>query len=116
MATVAPADTFGSFKEFVEQVIMPMHALNPADERLDGQPSGGNREVVGTFFHAGRPWKVHADTHYDRLLLAFDALGRGAEDPFIQQRTPRGNSLDLNPVLRGRAENPGYKYLYIYEL
>ena len=111
-----PPDTFASFKEFVEQVVHPLHSANPSDERLDGQPTGGNREVVGTFFHAGRPWKAHADTHFERVLLAYDALAAGVVDPFIEQLTPRGNSLDLIPRLRRQSRQPEFKYLYIYEL
>jgi hypothetical protein len=106
---------FNSFVEFVERVVIPRHAVNPSDLRLDGQLTGGNRLVAGTFRHAGREWLVHSDTHYERLMLAHDANRADSTDPFVEQRTPRGNSLDLTPALRRRASRPGRKYLYIYE-
>jgi len=104
-----------SFREFVEQIVLPMQAESPDDKRLDGQPTGGNREVVGIFWHGGRRWRVHADTHYRQLLIAYDAVRTGElEDPFIEQPTARGTCLDLVPELRRRTGERA-KYLYVYE-
>jgi len=111
MSGTAP-HSFGSFKEFVEEVVLPRHASNPLDIRLDGQPTGGNRDVAGIFWHAGRQWKVHSDIHYDRLLVACKAIEAGVGDPFIEQSAPRGNSLDLIPELRRQIRSPR-KYLYV---
>src|SRR5688572_18038462 len=86
---------FPSFREFMKQLILPMQADHPEDTRLDGQPSGGNREVVARFSHGGRRWKVHADTHYRQLLVAYEALRDGeVRDPFVEGPTRHGISLD----------------------
>lgn len=106
---------YPSFREFVEQVILPMQAANAQDKRLDGQPSGGNRDVVGRFWHRGRRWKVHADTHYRQLVAAYEAIRTGEMgDPFVEQPTKHGRCLDLVPQLRVRL-NDRNKHLYIYE-
>jgi hypothetical protein len=108
------AREYSSFRAFMEQLIVPMQASNPHDKRLDGQPSGGNREVVGYFWHDGRRWKVHADTHYRQLLIAYEALKSGqVQDPFVEHPTVRGTSLDLIPALRSRSLERE-KHLYIY--
>lgn len=107
---------YPSFRAFVEQLVLPMQASRPQDKRLDGQPSGGNRDVVATFWHLGRRWKVHADTHFRPLLIAYEALDRGElTDPFTEQPTRSGTCLDLVPALRTRTQDP-HKHLYIYEL
>ena len=107
---------YPSFRAFVEQMILPMQSAHPDDIRLDGQPTGGNREVVGTFWHAGRQWKVHADTHYRPVLIAYGALQAGElSDPFIERPTKSGACLDLVPALRARTGDPD-KHLYIYEV
>lgn len=106
---------YPSFHAFMEQLILPMQSDHPEDKRLDGQPSGGNREVVGTFAHGGRRWKVHADTRYRPLVIAYEALKTGElMDPFVEARTQRGKSLELVPALRARSGDRA-KYLYIYE-
>lgn len=111
----AQVSDYQSFREFVEQIILPMQAANPGDARLDGQPSGGNRAVVGTFWHQGRRWKVHADTHYHQLLVAYQALRSGELlDPFVEQATARGKCLEHVPSLRVRTEDK-HKHMYIYE-
>jgi hypothetical protein len=104
---------FELFAQFVEDLVLPLQAAHPDYERLDGQPTGGNRTIVATFWHDGRQWKVHADTHVDRLLTAYEAMTLGT-DPFVHQATPRGNSLDLRSNLKGAP--PGPKHLYIYEM
>jgi len=45
--------------------------------RLDGELSGGNRTVVGVFRGDGRDWKVHEDSHYEPLLIAYEAARAG---------------------------------------
>jgi hypothetical protein len=105
-----------SFRGFIEEVALPMRAANPSHRRLDGQVAGGNREVVGRFRHRDRVWKVHADTHYEPLLIAYEAVKTGTDDPFIEEPTRRGRCLDLLPELRAQRQDPAHKYLYIYEV
>lgn len=107
---------YGSFRAFVEDFVLPMQQAHPEDKRLDGQPSGGNLNVAGIFWHKARRWKVHADTHYRPLLVAYEALrSREFADPFVETPTQRGTCLDLTPILRARTGDPD-KHLYIYEI
>ena len=107
--------THKSFTSFVEAVVLPGRAQNPGHRRLDGQQSGGNRTVAGEFTHRGKNWKVHADTHYEPLLVAYEAAKAGAE-PFVEVPTRAGNSLDLNDDLRRKLSEPRFKYIYIYQI
>jgi hypothetical protein len=103
-----------SFAEFMAHVVLPARSANPTHERLDGQPTGGNRTTFGSFWHRGRRWAVHADTHYYRLLEAWNAYQRGVTDPFDVVQTPHGEALDLTPVARDRSRQVRPKHLYIY--
>jgi len=103
-----------SFVSFMEAVVLPAHAASPSDKRLDGWRTGGNFAVFGEFQYGTRHWKVHADTHYEPLMLAYEAAKSGA-DPFVEVPTKRGSSLDLTADLRVRLSEPRFKYLYIYE-
>ena len=83
--------------------------------RLDGQHTGGNRAVAGEFRHLGKRWKVHSDTHYEPLLVAYEAATAG-NDPFVEAPTRSGLSLDLNDQLRSKLSERRHKYIYIYEI
>lgn len=107
---------YTSFRALMDQLIIPMRAANPHDKRLDGQPTGGNLEVTGYFWHLGRRWKVHADTHYLQLLVAYKALEAGeVTDPFVERSRKRGTSLDLIPMLSART-GERLKHMYIYSV
>ena len=107
--------THQSFVDFMESTVVPARAANPTHRRLDGQSSGGNRAVFGEFRHRGKRWKVHADTHYEPLLVAYNAAKEGA-DPFVESSTQSGLSLDLTDDLRAKLSEQRYKYVYIYEM
>lgn len=107
---------YPGFISFMEELVLPRHEGRPADVRLDGEPSGGNRQVVGRFWHNGRLWKVHADTRYEPLIVAYRAVQRGIPDPFVETPSQDAGSrcLELVPTLRsGRSRR---KYMYIYEV
>jgi hypothetical protein len=109
---------YSSFESFIESLIIPRRKANPAHIRLDGNTSGGNREVFGVFQHSNKIWKVHADTHYEPLLLAYDLIKkREIVDPFVRETTNTGSGTCL--VLQKRFQRllskPRFKYLYIYE-
>jgi len=91
---------------------------NPEDLRLDGQLSGGNREVAGQFQYCNKVWKVDADSHYEPLMLAYEAIKNDPScQPFVEEPTlkGKGNSLVLNENLRKRMPS-NFKHLYIYEV
>ncbi|WPL17371.1 hypothetical protein Thiowin_02378 [Thiorhodovibrio winogradskyi] len=108
----------GSFAYFMEQVVLPQKAANPTHMRLDGQTSGGNREPAGFFQHQGKIWRVHADSHYEPLMLAYRNFQKNPdEDPFIATATGSGQRrcLVLKPELQQQLPQPRFKHLYIYE-
>lgn len=111
-----PAGISDSFAAFVDDVVLPSWAANPTHERLDGNLTGGNRAMFGSFRYRGRRWNVHADTHYYRLLEARDAQRRGIGDPFHIVPTPMGEALDLIPAARNPARRARPKHLYIYAI
>lgn len=104
------------FKTFMKQAVLPREEEIGGERRLDGQPSGGNFDVFGSFAHQGALWVVHADTHFATLRIAYDEVLRdGGSDPFVAEPTARGMSLNLRPGLRA-AYPQRFKHLYIYAL
>jgi hypothetical protein len=96
-------------------LILPRRIAHPTDLRLDGEHTGGNREVVGRFRHHCKVWKVHADTHYEPLIVAHEAMKKHHSlDPFTEKPTANGTSLVLTQSLR-KSVSSKFKYLYIYE-
>lgn len=107
--------TFGSYEQFVGEVVLPRRRANPSHLRLDGEQSGGNWSVAGTFRHGAREWRVHEDSHFEPLLIAYAAVQRG-EDPFDVETTRAGRvSLVLKPSLRAQ-QTTRYKHFYVYEV
>lgn len=103
-----------TFIDFIESRLLPFRAEHRQYVRLDGATSGGNREPFGYFHHAGRRWKVHSDTHFEPLLIAYRAVrDREVDDPFETKETKSGRSLALIPELRQRQKSR-FKHLYIY--
>lgn len=111
---MSQAAVFDSFEEFIARVVLPRRAGHPGHVRLDGQPSGSNKEVIGRFRHAGGVWRVHADSHYEPLLLAYRAATEEGSSPFVIQTTAGGSqSLSLRDDLQGRRSRQ-HKDMYIY--
>jgi hypothetical protein len=108
--------THPSYISFVENVVLPGRSRNPAHLRLDGQTTGGNRTVAGTFRGDGREWRVHEDSHYEPLLAAYESFKAGDPWPFIEEPTKTGSCLDLKPELQARLSDRRHKYLYIYSI
>lgn len=100
------------FASFMHSVVLPRRTANPDHIRLDGATTGGSFEVTGQFWYNGRRWIVHADTHYEPLLIACAAAEEGI-DPFVEEDTARGRSLALIPGLRAKQRSR-HKHLYIY--
>jgi hypothetical protein len=107
---------YPSYERFVVDVVLPRRQQNPAHRRLDGWSSGGNFAVAGFFVYQERRWKVHEDSHYEPLLIAYEAMTAGDPAPFVEEPTKHGASLNLKPNLRERMSSTRFKYLYIYEI
>lgn len=82
MAINNTKETFADFTEFYTKAVEPLKAENTGIIRLDGKLAGNTRIVFAYFLYQDRKWKVNADTHIDRLKIAFDALSTG-KDPFV---------------------------------
>jgi hypothetical protein len=103
-----------SFDAFYHDAVLPRKRANPQHIRLDGKRTGGNWDVAGEFMHRGELWRVHADSHYEPLRIAHEALHlEGGAEPFVVEHTKRGRCLALRPDLRERYPSR-YKHLYIY--
>lgn len=103
---------YDDFLSFMRAEVLPRRTANPDHIRLDGATTGGSREVAGRFRYHDLAWVVHADTHYEPLMLAYHIAEAGA-DPFVEEDTARGRCLSLTPQLRAQQGSP-HKYLYIY--
>jgi hypothetical protein len=113
---VTSGDVHPSFAAFMRSVVLPLRAANPTWRRLDGASTGGNRTVAGQFRHAAQLWKVHADTHFAPLEIAWRAVQADAtSDPFVVEHAQAGRCLALRDDLRRQYASP-HKHLYIYEL
>jgi hypothetical protein len=82
MSNTNTKETFSDFKEFYTKAVEPLKKANPSLIRLDGKLKGDTRIVFAYFEYDGKKWKVNADTHIDRLKLAFDELEKG-NDPWL---------------------------------
>lgn len=110
------AEIYNSFERLMETEILPKRNSNPEDMRLDGLSSGGNREVAGRFRYDNKVWKVNADSHYEPLILAYEAIKKDPScRPFVEEPTSKGSSLVLIEGLRKRMTSDRFKHLYIYE-
>jgi hypothetical protein len=105
--------TYDSFSDFMTIAVLPLRDAHPEWVRLDGAQSGGNRSVFARFRHGDATWDVHADTHFEPLLIALEALDEGVT-PFIERTTERGMRLDLLPALGSRRRDPRHRHMYIY--
>jgi hypothetical protein len=91
-----------SFADFINSAVIPHQAAHPEWERLDGwdrEPSKsqkGNRAIFAKFRHAGRTWKVHADTRFAPLT---EAYSKQDGDPFVEEptNTKQGTKLQTRP-------------------
>ena len=88
--------TFSDFNEFYTKGVEPLKKANPSCIRLDGKLKGNTRVVFGYFMYQDKKWKVNADTHIDRIKIAFDQLTKG-NDPFVIKalRDNRGEYLAI---------------------
>ena len=114
--------TYDTFIALVEAEVLPRLLQNPQLARLDGwTETKGNWEVVAMFRHEGNVWRVHADNHYEPLLLAYYSAKFRPDSPtFVRAETDKdGVRLDLAPELEQvrppRRGNARYLYVYLTE-
>lgn len=102
---------YSGFEKLIKENILPFRKLNSTWIRLDGQNSGGNRQVYAFFSYKGKIWKIHSDTHFEELLKAYKDIQNG-NDPFIITTTRKVNNecLELKPEL---ANSPKHIYIYL---
>lgn len=112
-AAAASADVADSFAAFYEEKVLPHRDANPDWKRLDGATSGSNADVFGAFRYKGAGYRVRADTHFEPMLVAYEAVQAGEEEPFTEAPTKTGERLDLKPELAGRVKGRN-RHLYAY--
>lgn len=109
MTTTNAKPTFPDFKEFYTKAVEPLKKDNPSFIRLDGKLKGDTRIVFAYFEYEGKKWKVNADTHIDRLKIAFDEFAKG-NDPFVIKalRDNKGEYL----AIKGQPIRNSKLYIY----
>ena len=96
MSPVNVIPEYKNFSEFYIQAVLPYKELNPTHIRLDGKMLGSTRNVSAYFWYLDKKWKVSADTHIDRLKLAFEAC-KASDEPFVVKytRDKKGEYLEI---------------------
>ncbi|MBB2144984.1 hypothetical protein GM921_05790 [Pedobacter sp. LMG 31464] len=112
MSEVKTIPEFKDFKTFYKKAVEPLKKANMAHIRLDGKLKGGTRNVFAYFWYMDKKWRVNADTHIDRLKIAFDELAT-SDEPFVIKPTRdyKGESLSIKgqPI----RNNKFYVYLVV---
>jgi len=87
---------FKDFKTFYKKAVEPLKKANIGHIRLDGKMGGGTRNVFAYFWYKDKKWRVNADTHIDRLKIAFDEFAN-TEEPFVIKplRDYNGETLSI---------------------
>jgi hypothetical protein len=99
----------------MRDAVTPRLNRDPEGRRLDGASTGGNRQVFAFFQYRGKTWRVHSDTHFEPLLIAYRAVQSDPTfDPFEERPTAQGGTcLELVSELR-QQQSGRHKHLYIY--
>jgi hypothetical protein len=110
MAAVHVIPEFKDFKTFYKKAVEPIKKANIGQVRLDGKLKGGTRNVFAYFWYMDKKWKVNADTHIDRLKIAFDLLAN-TDEPFIIKATRdyKGETL----AIKGEPIRNAKFYVYL---
>ena len=107
---------YESFILFMESLILPMMLENPTHKRLDGKESGGNMKIIGKFRHLGLKWKVHKDTHYEPLLLAYYAFKYKNEAEVFKINNDNSIPKLIFADAINNFRDSHSAYLYIYQI
>jgi hypothetical protein len=86
MATNNAKPVYKDFQTFYTEAVLPLKTANHAFIRLDGKLKGNTRIVFGYFMYENKKWRVAADTHIQKLDLAFEEFNK-ENDPFLIKAT-----------------------------
>lgn len=103
---------FQDFVTFYTTAVLPLKKEQIGLTRLDGQLKGNTRVVFAYFDYEGKTWKVNADTHVDRLKIAYDEFVKG-NDPF-QVKYLRDNRKAYLAI-KGQPVRNSKLYIYAVE-
>lgn len=101
---------FKDFKTFYKKAVEPLRKANIGIVRLDGKLKGDSRNTFAYFWYKDKKWRVKADTHVDRLKIAFDELAI-SDDPFII-KSLRDNTGEILTI-KGQPVRDAKFYVYL---
>lgn len=110
MSEVNVIPEFKDFKTFYKKVVEPLKKANIGIVRLDGKLKGDTRNTFAYFWYQDKKWRVKADTHIDRLKIAFDGLAN-SDEPFEIKalRDNKGEYL----AIKGQPVRDSKFYVYL---
>jgi len=109
MSNTNTKETYADFKEFYTKAVEPLKKENPSFIRLDGKLKGDTRIIFAYFQYQDKKWKVNADTHIDRLKIAFDEAEKG-NDPFVIKELRDNRNQYL--AIKGQPVRNAKLYIY----
>jgi hypothetical protein len=112
MSTINIIPEYKDFNEFYNKAVLPYKEQNPTDIRLDGKLLGSTRNVSAYFWYLNQKWEVAADTHLDKLKLAFEAAQASDDEPFKVKHTRDKKGAFL--VIKGQPLRD--KKFYVYKV
>lgn len=104
------AEHYTSFSDLIQNCVLPLQRKHSEWIRLDGNVSGGNRNVFATFRYKFKDWKIHSDTTFEALLTAWKLESEG-KSPFVLDKTPKGTPCLRLPDSLDEEANGLYIYL-----
>jgi hypothetical protein len=110
MSEVNVIPEFKDFKTFYKKAVEPLKKANIGIVRLDGRLKGDTRNTFAYFWYQDKKWRVKADTHIDRLKIAFDGL-TNSDEPFEIKalRDNKGEYL----AIKGQPVRDAKFYVYL---
>lgn len=103
---------FQDFVSFYKEAVLPLKEKSIGLMRLDGQLKGETRVVFAYFDYEGKTWRVNANTHVDRLKIAFDEFEKG-NDPFQVKYLRDDRKAYL--AIKGQPVRNAKLYIYAVE-
>lgn len=104
---------YESFEEWVRENVLAHRQLHPTWFRLDGRTQNGNQTIFAKFKHLDLIWKVHADTRFDPVLRAYDAIINGTHPHPLRMTRTRNDRSDCLTLIPELEDGPN-KYFYVY--
>lgn len=110
MSEVNVIPEFKDFKTFYKKAVEPLKKANIGITRLDGKLKGDTRNTFAYFWYQDKKWRVKADTHIDRLKIAFDELAK-SDEPFVIKQLRDNQSEYL--AIKGQPIRDAKFYVYL---